>query len=128
MRSVSVTKGASSHRHRMVNAGRLERSRWRGDAARGARTNKFHLTGVGLYDGNFMSENSLFRDVKVFHRLTLFKTASGVLFLVLSPWPDRVRRKRRRLPSSLVIESALKIFAPTPFSAAPALPMNASDL
>ena len=39
----------------------------------------------------------------------------------------RVRRKRQRLPSSLVIESAVKISVQLHL-AAPALPMNASDL
>jgi len=38
----------------------------------------------------------------------------------------RVRRKRQRLPSSLVIESAVKISVQLHL-AAPALPMNASD-
>jgi hypothetical protein len=37
------------------------------------------------YDGGLMAENSLFRIVKIFHRLTILETASFLLILVLSP-------------------------------------------
>src|SRR6476660_5058843 len=44
-----------------------------------------------------------------------------------NPIVDRFRRKRQRLPSSVVIESAVKISAQLCMTAS-ALPMNASDL